>query len=89
MTIKTMDCFFLSFIFIFLLALEEGLFSNRNIRQILKIYMFYFFVYSFIASPSTSLIVLIQVYNWEIRHHSLVCRCGLADFLYILEFNQP
>ena len=33
---------------------------------------------------STSLIVLIQVYSWEIRHHSLVCCCGLADILYIL-----
>ena len=30
---------------------------------------------------STSLIVLIQVYNWEIRHHSLVCCYGLADIL--------
>ena len=29
------------------------------------------------------LIVLIQVYNWEIRHHSLVCHCGLADILYM------
>ena len=28
------------------------------------------------------IIVLIQVYNWEIRHHSTVCRCGLADILY-------
>ena len=28
-------------------------------------------------------IVLIQVYNWEIRHHSLVCRSRLADILYI------
>ena len=26
------------------------------------------------------IIVLIQVYNWEIRHHSTVCRCGLVDF---------
>ena len=33
---------------------------------------------------SASLIVLIQVYNWEIRHHSLVCCCGLADILYIM-----
>ena len=33
------------------------------------------------------LIVLIQVYNWEIRHHSLVCCCGLADILYILELG--
>ena len=34
---------------------------------------------------STSLIVLIQVYNWEIRHHSLVCCCGFTDILNILE----
>ena len=26
-------------------------------------------------------IVLIKVYNWEILHHSLVCRCGLADII--------
>ena len=32
---------------------------------------------------STTLIVLIQVYNWEIQHHSLVCCCGLADILCI------
>ena len=34
---------------------------------------------------STSLIGLIQVYNWEIKHHSLICCCGLNDILYILE----
>ena len=34
---------------------------------------------------STSFIVLIQVYNWEIRHHSLVCCCGLADILYTVD----
>ena len=28
------------------------------------------------------IIVLIQVYNWEFRHHSTVWRCGLADTLY-------
>ena len=33
---------------------------------------------------STSLIVLIQVYSWEIRHHSLVCCCGFADILNIV-----
>ena len=38
---------------------------------------------------STSLIVLIQVYNWEIWHHSLVCCCGLADILYILPIIDP
>ena len=35
---------------------------------------------------STSLIVLIQVYKWEIGHHSLVCCCALADILYIARF---
>ena len=38
---------------------------------------------------STSLIVLIQVYNWEIRNLSLVCSCGLADILYILKLYKP
>ena len=33
---------------------------------------------------STTLIVLIQVYNWEIRHHSLVYCGGFADILNIL-----
>ena len=34
--------------------------------------------------PKTRLVLLllIQIYNWEIRHHSTVCRCGLADILY-------
>ena len=32
---------------------------------------------------SASLIVLIQDVYWEIRHHSLLCCCGLADILYI------
>ena len=38
---------------------------------------------------STSLIALIQVYNSEIRYHSLVCRCGLADNLHILAHESP
>ena len=33
--------------------------------------------------------VLIQVYNWEIRHHSLVCCCGLFDILYISVRRPP
>ena len=53
------------------------------------IFLFYSFVYFFIALPFHIflhvVIVLIQVYSWEIRHHSLVCCCGLANFLYILE----
>ena len=28
------------------------------------------------------IIVLIQVYDWEIRHQSMVCHCGIADILY-------
>ena len=35
---------------------------------------------------STSLIVLIQIYNWKIWHHSLVCCWGLADITYVLNF---
>ena len=38
---------------------------------------------------STSLNVLIQVYNWEIRHQSLVCCCELSEILYILKFASP
>ena len=53
------------------------------------IFLFYSFVYFFIALPFHIflhvVIVLIQVYSWEIRHPSLVCCCGLANFLYILE----
>ena len=36
-----------------------------------------------VSDFSTSCYWLIQVYNWQIRYHSLVCRCGLADSLYI------
>ena len=66
--------------------------KTKNIFKHLY-FLFYSFAYFFIALPqgsvcrsyfSTGLIVLIQVYNWEIRHHSLVCCCGLADILYIL-----
>ena len=61
--------------------------------KFVKLYIFCFIFLFTSSSPchkdqftvsyfSTSLIVLIQVYNWEIRHHSLVCCCGLADILY-------
>ena len=36
---------------------------------------------------STSLIVQIQVYNRVIRHHSLVCYCGFADILNIMDWS--
>ena len=63
-----------------------------------KIYFFCFILLFTSSSPcrkdqfavsyfSTSLIVLIQVYNWEVRHHT-VCCCGLADILYILESSR-
>ena len=61
-----------SFISIFLLAPEKGLFSNRNIGHFLEIYIFLFFFFClgtvchFIFS--TSLIVLIQVYNSLYTH---------------------
>ena len=87
-----------SFIFIFLLAPEEGLFSNRNIAKgnLFK-YIYFCFILLFTSSSpcrkdqsavsyfSTSLIVLIQVHNWEVRHHSLVCCCELANILYICD----
>ena len=38
-----------------------------------------------VSYVSKRLIALIQVYNREIRHHSLVCCCGLADILYIFK----
>ena len=63
--------------------------------QFFKIYivLFHPFVYFFIALIAVrinlpfyiflqvSVFVLIQVYNWEIRHHSLVCCCDFADIL--------
>ena len=70
--------------------------SGARLGSLFK-YKFFCFILLFTSSSprrkdqfavsyfSTSLIVLIQVYNWEIRHHSLVCCCGLADILYILE----
>ena len=74
---------------------------NKRIKENLFKYIFFSFILLFTSSSpcrkdqsavsyfSTSLIVLIQVYNWEIRHHSLVCYCGLSDILHILEFTSP
>ena len=70
--------------------------KNRNIGNLFKYILFCFILLFTSSSPcrkdefavlyfSTSLIVLIQVYNWEIRHHSLVCCRGFADILNILE----
>ena len=42
-----------------------------------------------VSYSSTSLIVLIQVYSWEIWHHSLLCCCGLADILYTRNLYAP
>ena len=33
-------------------------------------------------------IVLVQVYNWETRNLSSICRCGLADILYPVKFRK-
>jgi len=81
------------------LAPVEGLFSNRNIGQICLIYIFCFILLFTSSLPYRKdhsavlyflqvIIVQIQVYNWEFRHHSTVCRCGLADILYF-DRNQP
>ena len=74
---------------------------NKHKRDSIHIffsYIFFCFVLLFPSSSpcrkdqfavsyfSTSLIVLIQVYNWEIRHPSLVCCCGLDLILCILNF---
>ena len=32
------------------------------------------------------IIVLIQVYNWQIWHHSMICCCGRADILFLFQF---
>ena len=52
-------------------------------------YTFYCFILLFtFSSPCATavqvitVLIMIQVYNWEIRHHSSVRRCGLADVLY-------
>ena len=34
------------------------------------------------------LLLLIQVYNWEILHHSTVWRYGLADILYLSKLDN-
>ena len=63
-------------------------------------YLFFCFILLFTSSSpcckdqfaalyfSCSLIVLVQVYNCEIRHHSLVCCCGFADILNILQDDR-
>ena len=67
-------------------------------RKNLSNYMFFVLYFLFTSSSpchkdqfavsyfSASLIVLIQVYNLEIRHHSLVCCCGTC--LYFIYFSR-
>ena len=75
--------------------LRRFVFKPKYWTICLNIYFFVFILLFTSSSPcrkdqfaisyfSTSIIVLIQVYNWEIRHHSLVCCCGFADILNIL-----
>ena len=65
-------------------------------------YIFFVLIYSFFTSSSPFslmsslpfhdflkvIIALIQVYNWKIRHHALVCRCGLAEILFFEQNRQ-
>ena len=67
------------FIFIVLLAPEEGLFSNQNIEQIslnnfqlCLITLFTFSPLHIFYKLLFIFIVLIQVYNWETRYLSMV-----------------
>ena len=74
--------------------------KKKNIYIYIYIYIHICFILFFTSSSpcrkdqfavsyfSTGLIVLIQVYNSEIRHHSLVCYCGLADVLYTVKFRK-
>ena len=67
-------------------------------RKNLSNYMFFVLYFLFTSSSlchkdqfamsyfSTSLPVLIEVYNWEIRHHSLVCCCGTC--WYFIYFSR-
>ena len=58
------------------------IFAFRNLTLIIRISLpFYDFL--------QVIIVLNQVYNWEIRHHSKVCRCRLADILYFGNITEP
>ena len=59
--------------------------------------LFYFLLHRPAARISLPFQILVHkfnctdpgIYNWEIQHHSLVCRYGLADNLYILAHELP
>ena len=66
---------------------------NKFAKNLFKIYRYFCFILLFTCSSPCrkeqllfydflQVIVLNQVYNWAIRHHSKVCRCRLADILY-------
>ena len=63
------------YIYIYFFVLFYSLFTSSSPCRKDQFAILYF---------STSLILLIHVYNWEIWHHSLVCCCGFADILDIL-----
>ena len=64
-------------------AFSSGCFAH--LFQYISYFLFFILLFTS-SSPcrKDQSIVLIHVYNWEIRHHSLVCCCGLADILYAL-----
>ena len=70
-----------------------------NLFKYILIFLFHYILSFTSSSPcrkdqfavsyfSTSLIVLIKVYNWEIQHHSSICWCRLADILYIFKIRM-
>ena len=91
-------CNELLFLFPFFQPLKKVCLQTKLLGILFKYILFCFILLFTSSSPcredqfavlyfSSSLIVLIQVYNWEIRHHSLVCCCGFADILKIF-FTQ-
>ena len=80
-----------SFILIFLLAPDEGLFSNRNIGQICLNIYFCFIILFTSSSPSRFIFFYTLLLYWSRSTAGMGdtapligCRCGLANFLYIL-----
>ena len=81
----------------FFWPLKKVCFQTEILGKFVSIYIFCF-ILLFTSSSSCRkdqlpfyiflqvVILPVQVYIWEIRHHSLVCRCGLSDILYILVF---
>ena len=73
----------------------ENVFEKMCFRSPFR-YIFFSFILLFTSSTPCRkhqfavlyflrvIIVLIQVHNWVIRHHSTVCCCGLDDIIHLM-----